>query len=345
MTLFMAAIRKQRGFLYGAIIVSAVVLCGVFALLRQARHSGRVPPPAGLAERRAAVSVEKHAATATPEVGGARSVRFERLAEIGRGMGVIFSPDFSAPSNRHFYERLGFAYFEGADWRDVLAQVRAYNRAHPGRQIETLILEVHGTNGHGLKLQASSAPRVPRSYISIGGLQQQLADAGLRLCVIAACNSGRLFRPEIYYTLNTRTGDPLFLPATRGVVNAEPGFRATERDVRVVYPATSRLEAANEGHLSEFAPRTVALLNGDPGARTTDGTKVASAARFVVSDTLLALLLNDSGLSLTADAYVTQMSAATSSPAESENLVQRFIALVDEVAAREYSAAHDGGGG
>jgi hypothetical protein len=344
MTHFMAAIRKQRGLLYGATLVSALILCGVFALVRQVGHFGRVPPPAALAERSTAVSVETHAATATPEV-RPRSVRFERLAEIGRGIGVIFSPDFSAPANRRFYERLGFAYFEGADWRDLLAQVRAYNRAHPGRRIETLILEVHGTNGHGLKLQASSAPRVPRSYISVGGLQQQLADAGLRLCVIAACNSGRLFRPEIYYTLNTRTGDPLFLPATLGVVNAAPDFRATERDVRVVYPVTSRLEAANEGHLSEFAPLTVALLNGDPKARATDSTKVAADARFVVSDTLLALLLNDPGLNLTADAYVTQMSAATSSPAESESLVQRFIALVDEAAAREYSAAHNGGGG
>jgi hypothetical protein len=340
----MAAIRKRRVFLYGATLVSALLLCGVFALVRQARHVGRVPPDAALAERPKAVSVETQAATATPEV-ASRGVRFERLAEIGRGMGVIFSPDFSAPANRRFYERLGFAYFEGADWRDVLAQVRAYNHAHPGRQIETLILEVHGTNGHGLKLQASSAPRVPRSYISVGGLQQQLAEAGLRLCVIAACNSGRLFRPEIYYTLNTRTGDPLFLPPTLGVVNAAPDFRATERDVRVVYPATSQLEAVSEGHLSEFAPRTVALLNSDAKAGTTDNTKVAADARFVVSDTLLALLLNDPRLSLTADGYVAEMSAATSSPSESERLVQRFIALVNEVAAREHSAAHDGGGG
>ncbi|HEX8457243.1 MAG TPA: hypothetical protein VF656_08100 [Pyrinomonadaceae bacterium] len=340
----MAAIRKRRGFLYGATLVSALVLCGAFALVRRAEHFGHVPPPAVLAERSKAVSVQTQAATATPEV-ASRGVRFELLAEIGRGMGVIFSPDFSAPANRRFYERLGFAYFESADWRDLLAQVRAYNRAHPGRQIETLILEVHGTNGHGLKLQASSAPRVPRSYISVGGLQQQLADAGLRLCVIAACNSGRLFRPEIYYALNTRTGDPLFLPATLGVVNAAPGFRATERDMRVVYPATSQLEAVNEGHLSEFAPRTVALLNGDAKAGTTDGTKVTADARFVVSDTLLALLLDDPRLRLTADGYVAEMSSATSSPAESESLVQRFIALVDEVAAREYSAAHDGEGG
>jgi hypothetical protein len=280
------------------------------------------------------------APTAVPEV-WPRGERFSRLEEIGRGKGIVFSPDFAAPGNRRFYERLGFAYFEGADWREVLARVRDYNRAHTERPIETLILEAHGTNGNGLKLQAGGRARAARSYVSVGGLQQQLAGAGLRLCVIAACNSGRLFRPEIYYALDTRTNDPLFLPATRGVLNAPPGWRASEKDVRVVYPATSHLEAANEVYVREFAPATVELLGDDAGGA--GGSKDSKGARIVVSDALMAMVLSDPRLRLTADSYVTEKSGGASSAAESEGLVRRFIALVNEAAARESEEARGDG--
>jgi hypothetical protein len=325
MSALLAAVRKQRSFLCSPAVLLALSLCGAAAFVWQGRDAGRTPAtPAGAEMAEGGVG-------SRPPQARPRHARFERLAEIGRGKGVIFSPDLSAPANRRIYERLGFAYFEGADWRDVLAEVRAYNLAHPGRRIETLILEAHGTNGHGLKLQEGGSRRAARSYISVGGLQQQLAGAGLSLCVIAACNSGRLFRPEIYYTLNTRTGDPLFLPATRGVLNASPGFRATERDVPVLYPASSRLEAANEAHVREFAPLTVAVLGAGSA-----GAAIRGDARFVVSDTLLAMLLDDPGLSLTAEGYVTERSAAKPSAAESESLVRRFITFVNEVAAREY---------
>jgi len=349
MSHLLATLRKRWGFHYDAALLLALGLCSAFAVARHAAHTPEAAPVAAV-ERPGTAAVEAPA-TPSPRAAGKvaltevwpRGARFERLAEIGRGKGVVFSPDFSVPENRRFYERLGFAYFEGADWRDVLAQVRAYNSAHPGRPIETLILEAHGTNGHGLKLQASGAPSAPRSYVSVGALQQQLAGAGVRLSVIAACNSGRLFRPEIYYTLNTRPGDPLFLPATRGVLNAEPGFRANESDVRVLYPAASHLEAANEGHWREFAPRTVALLGDNSDAAAARPGR-APAARFVVSDALIAMLLNDPGLRLTAEGYVTQKSAGASAAAESEGLMQRFIALVNEVAAREYDAAQGEGG-
>lgn len=335
----LTTLRQRWGFHYDALLLLALGLCSAFSVARHAAHTRESPPAAAEQPGTSAVGVPSAPGPGAPEAASPtevwpRGARFERLAEIGRGKGVVFSPDFSVPENRRFYERLGFAYFEGADWREVLAQVRAYNREHPGRAIETLILEAHGTNGNGLKLQAGGGRRDARSYVSVGGLQQQLAGAGLRLSVIAACNSGRLFRPEIYYTLDTHPRDPLFLPATRGVVNAEPGFRATGRDVRVLYPATSHLEAANEGRLREFAPRTVALLEG--GRRGTD-------ARFVVSDALIGMLLNDPRLNLTAEGYLTEKSAGASAPAESERLVRRFIALVDEVAAREYDATRGGG--
>jgi hypothetical protein len=354
MSHLLAALRRRWGFHYDAALLLALGLCSAFAVARHAAHTRETAPPVAASERPAAADFEASTpdnsgapaaitATATTEV-WPRGARFERLAEIGRGKGIVFSPDFSVPENRRFYERLGFAYFEGADWRDVLARVRAYNRTHPERPIETLILEAHGTNGHGLKLQAGDAPTAPRSYVSVGGLQQQLAGAGVRLSVIAACNSGRLFRPEIYYTLDTHPGDPLFLPATRGVVNAAPGFRATESDMRVLYPSASHLEAANEGYVREFAPRTVALLGGGPGAEKAVRLAGATDARFVVSDALIAMLLNDPGLKLTAEGYVTEKSARAFAAAESESLMQRFIALVNEVAAREYSDTHGEGG-
>jgi hypothetical protein len=348
----LATVRKRWGFHYDAALLLALGLCSAFAVARHAAHTREAshvaaerPVAAGASTANATGYREpaSSAVTTTTEV-WPRGARFERLAEIGRGKGIVFSPDFSVPENRRFYERLGFAYFEGADWRDVLAQVRAYNRAHPGRLIETLILEAHGTNGHGLKLQAGGAPQAPRSYVSVGGLQQQLAGAGVRLSVIAACNSGRLFRPEIYNTLNTHPGDPLFLPATRGVVNAAPGFRANESDVRVLYPAASHLEAANEGYVREFAPRTVAVLDCDPETGAAVRPAGVKDARFVVSDALIGMLLNDPSLRLTAEGYVTEKSAGAFAAAESESLMQRFIALVNEVAAREYGATHDGGG-
>jgi hypothetical protein len=345
MTRFLATLRKRWGFHYDAALLLALGLCSALAVVRHAAHTSEAPP---VAEPRAAVAVEAPAAVGTrvPAASSAavevwpRGAQFERLAEIGRGRGIVFSPDFAAPGNRRFYERLGFAYFESADWRDVLSRVRAYNGAHPERRIETLILEAHGTNGNGLKLQASGGPRAARSYVSVGGLQQQLAGAGVRLCVIAACNSGRLFRPEIYYALDTRPGDPLFLPATRGVVNASPDFRAADSDVRVLYPATSHLEAANEVYVREFAPRTVALLDGGAAG----GSTGLAGARFVVSDAFIAMLLNDPRLGLTAGGYVTDKSGGASAAAESERLVQQFLALVNQTAAREYDATRDAAG-
>jgi len=57
--------------------------------------------------------------------------RIGRLSDIGRGKGIIFSPDFSARGNREFYERLGFAYFEDASWHRILNQIKAHNSSSP----------------------------------------------------------------------------------------------------------------------------------------------------------------------------------------------------------------------
>ena len=62
------------------------------------------------------------------------------------------------------------------------------------RSIETLLIESHGTNGDALKLQLGKDPAAPRSYIAPAALQEQLHGTGVRVCLLAACNAGQLFR-------------------------------------------------------------------------------------------------------------------------------------------------------
>jgi hypothetical protein len=266
-----------------------------------------------------------------------KGMRYEQLSEIGRGKGIVFSPDLSVPSNRKFYERLGFAYFEDSSWRTVLWQVRAHNQSHPEKRIEVLILETHGTNGNGLKLQAGHTPKSARSYLSVGALQENLEGTGVRLCVITACNAGRLFRPQIYLRLNTQTGDPLFLPATRGILNATAGFQPDKGSVRVIYPGKSGLETMNEGEASEFSLVAQEVLNSrgvqpDGFSRNKSGR---GQFRFAVSDILVQMLLHDQRLRLNIGGYVAEKSSENLTDSESEDLFQEFLMFVDEVARRE----------
>jgi hypothetical protein len=259
-----------------------------------------------------------------------------RLSEIGRGKGIIFSPDLSVPTNRRFYEKLGFAYFEDADWRSIIRQIRARNQQHPGDPLKVLIIESHGTNGNGLKLQEGHERGARRSYISVGALQEQLDSTGVRLCVITACNAGRLLRPAIYKTLNSRTRDPLFLPATLGIVNASSGYDPSKSVVGVVYPARSALETTNEGEVSELAPLTRRMLETDEAIAERTTSRVSGPIRFVVSDILVQLLLRDPRLLLREGGYVTAKSHENFTNKESEELFQSFLTYLDEVALRQY---------
>src|SRR6059058_6303384 len=60
-------------------------------------------------------------------------VASRRVSEIGRGVGVVFSPDLSVADNCRFYESLGFACFQDADWTNILAQIHIFNLLNPGR--------------------------------------------------------------------------------------------------------------------------------------------------------------------------------------------------------------------
>src|SRR5215207_6254871 len=99
MSHLLATVRKRWGFHYDAALLLALGLCSAFAVARHEAHTSEAPPPP-VVETRAALAVETPDAvgfrppssSAAPEV-WPRGARFGRLAEIGRGKGVVFSPD------------------------------------------------------------------------------------------------------------------------------------------------------------------------------------------------------------------------------------------------------------
>lgn len=277
-------------------------------------------------------------AGAIPEAWPA-NVPIERVSDVGRRKAVIFSPDFAEPGNRELYERLGFLYIEDASWRNALNQIVARNYWHPEDRIETIILETHGTNGNGLKLQAGPSPRANRSYISIAALQEKLEGMGVRLCVIGACNSGRLFRPEIYKMLNSQPHDRLFLPATLGIINASKDYDPAKSKMIVVRRAASEIETTSDGDTSELSPVTRMML----GLEQSEGpVRAARPLHFAVSNLLIQMLIHDPRLKLTASGYANEKSKNDLSEDESDALFQRFLAYLDSIAAREYQIAHGG---
>src|SRR5436309_495642 len=107
-----------------------------------------------------------------------------RVDQIGRGVGVVFSPDLSVAGNCRFYQALGFGCFQDADWNHVLDDIHRYNLLYPDRRLSTLVLETHGTNGNGLKLQRSYNRQADRSYCPVGAFEERLAEGGIYKGVI-----------------------------------------------------------------------------------------------------------------------------------------------------------------
>jgi hypothetical protein len=255
---------------------------------------------------------------------------YASVEDIGAGVGVVFSPDLSVKDNCHFFEALGFACFESADWLQVLGDIHAYNLGHPGRRIRTLILETHGTNGNGLKLQAGKEPSDDRSYISVGGLQEMLEPVGVRYIILSACNSGRLLRPEIYLTLNRNPGDKLFLPATKGIIDATPDFDPKRNNSTVITPGSSHIETTLVGSLRELAPPTREALAASAKKRG-----ITLPKQFAVSEMLIEMLTRDPQLQLHTGVHVEELSKEQTSPEASERLFRAFVSHLDFVAARE----------
>ncbi|MFN7945075.1 MAG: hypothetical protein U0Z53_06965 [Blastocatellia bacterium] len=284
----------------GRLIDAALVLVIIGALIVLLKSYGNKHQPGP-----AALALAQPTATAT---------RQSALTKLGRHQAVIFSPDFAAPGNRRFYEALGFQYDESADWAEILDGLKQYNRAHPDEPLQRIFLQTHGSNGNGLKLQQSASRTAPRSYISLGALQEQLDGSGISRLVLTACNTGRLFRPEIYNTLKLPPHDPTVLPATRGIINASPDFDPARSRVELVRRTDSRIEQTSEGHYREL-PEAVRRALALP----------ASNDRFVVSNLMMQMLINDPQLQLTSEGYVNTLSRHTESAKTSEAMFQSFL--------------------
>lgn len=226
-------------------------------------------------------------------------------ARLGEGVGVVFSPDLAPKGNREFYEALGFHYFESADWREILDDASSVDG------LRVLIMETHGSNGHGLKVQKGGRRNDPRSYLALGALQERLASSEIEIVVLTACNAGRLFRPEIYHALNRRPRDRKFLPATRGFIDASQQFDSGRAEVRLARRADSRYETLVVGSYSEL-PTSIRTVIGERG-------------EFAVSTLLVQLILRDSELELVTTGHTDQFGATDYSKQESELLFSRFL--------------------
>jgi hypothetical protein len=251
--------------------------------------------------------------------------------EIGRGVGVVFSPDLSVPDNCRFYQSLGFACFQGADWEKILDDIHRYDVLYPERRIFTLVLETHGTNGNGLKLQTSYDPDAGRSYISAGALQQRLEPEGIYYVIISACNSGRLLRPSIYNQLDPDNGDKLFLPANNGIVNASPDFVASASAVMIITPLSSHIETTLAGNLTELSPAARRAIT-----ESANVLGITPPKEFAVSDMMVAMSIRDPQLQLVAGSYVDELSRDEAPDDRSEQLFSKFVRFVNRVAAKQY---------
>jgi len=257
-------------------------------------------------------------------------VPFAHVSDLVHGVAIVFSPDLSVPGNCRFYTALGFACFEDTDWSRVLDGIREYNAGYPDRYVRTLILETHGTNGNGLRLQKSKKPKAERSYISVGALQERLEPEGLRYILISACNSGRLLRPEIYRNLNPNPGDKLFLPATCGIIGASDRWNPLRSRVTVITPASSTTEMTVVGSVRELTrPARKAVLDSALAAG------VEPPKQFVISDMVMRIITGDSGLRLQQGSHVDKVSKVRTSAAVSEKLFKQFVSEIDSRAKRE----------
>lgn len=253
-----------------------------------------------------------------------------RVGEIGRGIGVVFSPDLSVKDNCRFYQALGFACFEDADWERILGDIHRFNVLYPESRISTLVLETHGTNGNGLKLQQSYDPDAERSYIAVGALQERLERDGIDHVIISACNSGRLLRPQIYSRLDPNNGDKLFLDPTCGILNASDTFDPKRSPVVVLTPKSSHIETTLVGSVSELRPSARKALLAAAKAKGIKPPK-----QFAVSDMMVQMLVRDPKLSLAANSYVEEFSKTVTPTDRSEELFTKFLTYVNAVAEKE----------
>src|SRR6185436_1705242 len=223
-------------------------------------------------------------------------------------------------------ERLGFTCYESASWETVVEDIRCRNAsAAPEDAITAVILEAHGTYGNGLKLQTSAARKAWRSYAAIGALTERLSAAGVRSCVLAACNARRLLRPEIYHQLDDTR---LFLPATLGIMNGSRDD-AEASGLRLLARADSHIESLSVGSTGELSPPTLRAL----------GLRKDETMAFVVSDMLVQLVTHDPSLDLRPATPVQKLRLVTPEDTYAEELFTRFVEHLDRLAMSREDAA------
>jgi hypothetical protein len=247
------------------------------------------------------------------------------ISNLGRGAGLVFSPDLATPQTCAVYERLGFRCFVDSSWAAIVRAVAEVN-ARGGREgISLLILEVHGSGGNGLKLQDGRLPSDGRSYAALGAIEQRFGGARIRYCIVDACNSRRVARASIRDELRL-VPDRLVLPATHGVLNATP-LSPASRLALLVTRDVSRLEIFTEGSVEDLSPRTRKAL----------GLAGSVSMRFVVSDLLSQLVTDDPELHLQLVTPTETVVRRAKPYNESEQLFQRFVQHLDRLA---LTAAH-----
>lgn len=256
-----------------------------------------------------------------------------KMTDIGRGVGVVFSPDLSVPGNCRFFESLGFACFQDPDWHKILQQIHTHQALDPEHRISTLVLETHGTNGNGLKVQNSYDPNADRSYISVGALQELLEPEGIYYVIISACNSGRLLRPNIYKTLDPNCGDKLFLPPNDGIINASEVFDPTQSPVMVITPVESHIETTVVGNVKELSPAAKRDVIASAHA-----LGITPPGDFAISDMMMDMLVRDPKLQLAANHETDELSKQIQDEEASERNFRRFKGFLNTVAAREHPA-------
>ncbi|HEX9162630.1 MAG TPA: hypothetical protein VF980_13070 [Thermoanaerobaculia bacterium] len=261
---------------------------------------------------------------------------YARLNDVGAGVAVVFSPDLSVPGNCRFYHALGFACFDDPDWSKVLQGLHDWNVANPDRPIRTVVLETHGTNGNGLKLQKSYDPKAPRSYISVGGLQERLDAEKLRYVLISACNSGRLLRPKIFRNLDPANGDKLFLPATLGIIGASDEWNEFNSQITIIAPASSHIEMTVVGSMKELAPATRQLIN-----RAADKAGEPRPVNFAMSDLMMQMLTRDKRLRLQIAGGVDALSREKDSVSLTETLFARLVKRLNTMARNDAQQSFD----
>lgn len=242
------------------------------------------------------------------------------LESIGRGIAIVFSPDLSVPGNCAFYTALGFRCFAETQWSRVLDAIAAENLAGLRPEIRTIVLETHGTNGNGLKLQGSYQENADRSYISIGALQERLDEAGVSNVILSACNSGRLLRPHIVRSLNRDPGDRLFLPPTCEIIDASGRWHPRRSNVRIIAPTSSHIESTLVVRMSELSSPLRDRLDC---AAASHGLHLPR--EFAVSDMLMQIVNGDERLSLSLARPVDKISRIRSDEAFSNQLFDRFV--------------------